>query len=185
VTAPPDELAWWRGLTGDDIAVNTEGCPPYDADRAARFIDAHLGVVAGRRVLDLGCGRGRLTARYQRLSRARVVGFDPAPRVLAEAQARVPDVAFAESIPDGPFDGAYSVTVFQHLPAEVCAGYVAEVMSKLTPSGRFVFQWVEGDEDAFLSHQTNEAEVRSWCAGVDMHIERDPVMEQWRWAVAG
>lgn len=176
---PTTELAWWWNLTGDDIRLNTQGDPPYDAGRVAGLVTRRLGDPDW--VLDLGCGTGRLAAIYQRQTGARVVGFDPSPNILAAVSGRPPQVTFTDMLPDGPFDGAYSVTVFQHLPHGECARLVRDVMARLRPGGRFCFQYVEGTEAAFLSHQASEATVRGWCAGFEVTVERDPEYEQWRW----
>lgn len=173
------ELAWWAGLSGDDIRLNTQGDPPYDAGRVAEFLHSRLN--DPDRVLDLGCGTGRLARVYQRLTQAWVVGFDPSPQILARSREHAPEVTFSGSLPDGPFDGAYSVTVFQHLPHAECARYVTEVMARLVSVGRFVFQYVEGDEDSFLSHQADEATVRGWCDGFEVTVESDPEVAEWRW----
>lgn len=173
------ELAWWSTLTGDDIRLNTQGDPPYDADRVADLIERRLG--DPDLVLDIGCGTGRLAAVYQRHTQAKVVGFDPSPNILAVARRHAAQVTFTPALPGGPFGGAYSVTVFQHLPHAECERYVTEVMARLSPGGRFVFQYVEGDEDTFLSHQATEATVCDWCDGFDVTVERDPEHEQWRW----
>lgn len=174
------EPEWWASLDGDDIRVNTEGDPPYDAGRVTDLISQRLG--DPDRVLDLGCGTGRLAAIWQRQTQAKVVGFDPSPNILAVARERAPEVEFTDVLPDGPFDGAYSVTVFQHLPHDVCARYVSDVAARLTRGARFVFQYVEGDEDTFLSHQATEATVRSWCVGLTIvAFEHDPDHEEWRW----
>lgn len=176
------ETAWWAGLSGDDIRLNTQGDPPYDADRVARLVRDRLGDC--RRVLDVGCGTGRLAAKYSNLTGAGVVGFDPSPNILGVARERVslPSVSFTDSLPEGPFGGAYSVTVFQHLPADVCARYVAEVMARMTEGGRFVFQYVEGTEDTFLSHQDDAGTVREWCRGFTLRrFEQDHEFPEWRW----
>jgi cyclopropane fatty-acyl-phospholipid synthase-like methyltransferase len=173
------EIEWWRSLRGADVPLNTQGDPPYDAGRVADLIALRLGDPDS--VLDLGCGTGRLAAVYQYQTQAKVVGFDPVPQILAMARRHAPQVSFADEMPEGPFGGAYSVTVFQHLPHSECARYVADVMARLDPGGRFCFQYVEGTEDAFLSHQANEATVRSWCAGFDVTVERDPEFGEWRW----
>lgn len=178
--SPVTELAWWSSLTGDDLRLNTQGDPPYDADRVADLIEMRLGDPGN--VLDVGCGTGRLAAIYQRHTQAKVVGFDPSPNILAAARRHAQQVTFTPSLPDGPFGGAYSVTVFQHLPHRECARYVTEVVARLAPGGRFVFQYVEGDEDTFLSHQASEATVRGWCADFDVTIERDTEVTAWRWA---
>jgi SAM-dependent methyltransferase len=173
------DVAWWAGLSGDDIHLNTQGDPPYDAGRVADLISLRLGDPGA--VLDLGSGTGRLAAVYQRQTQAKVVGFDPSPQILAIAREHAPEVVFTDRLPDGPFGGAYAVTVFQHLDHDTCARYVSDVMGRLTPGGRFCFQYVEGTEDTFLSHQADEAAVRSWCAGYDVTVESDPEFGEWRW----
>lgn len=173
------EMAWWASLAGDDIRLNTQGHPPYDVGRVAEFLISRLDDPG--RVLDIGCGTGRLARVFQRSTQAQVVGFDPSPQILARGRLHAPEVTFTGSLPDGPFDGAYSVTVFQHLPSAACARYVADVMTRLTSGGRFVFQYVEGVEDSFLSHQATETAVRSWCEGFDVSVEADPEFGEWRW----
>jgi len=65
----------------------------------------------GRRILDVGCGTGRLAAALAERALARVWGIDPEPRMLEQARTRAPrDVGFkearAEELPfkDGWFD---------------------------------------------------------------------------------
>jgi SAM-dependent methyltransferase len=66
----------------------------------------------GRRVLDVGCGTGRLSAALVERARARVWGVDASPEMLAVAKEKVEGVAFkrarAESLPfkDGWFERA-------------------------------------------------------------------------------
>jgi trans-aconitate methyltransferase len=174
------EIEWWRSLRGDDIRLNTQGDPPYDVTRVADLIASRLDDPDS--VLDLGCGTGRLAAVYQGQTQAKVTGFDPSPQILAVARRNhAPRVSFVDEMPAGPFSGAYSVTVFQHLPNDECSRLVRDVMARLTSNGRFCFQYVEGTEDRFLSHQASEPAALSWCDGFDVKIERDPVYGQWRW----
>jgi ubiquinone/menaquinone biosynthesis C-methylase UbiE len=64
----------------------------------------------GRRVLDVGCGTGRLSAALVERARARVWGVDASPEMLAVAKEKVAGVAFkqaqAEALPfkDGWFE---------------------------------------------------------------------------------
>lgn len=66
----------------------------------------------GRRVLDIGCGTGRLSAALSQRAHAKVWGVDASPEMLAVAREKVQGVAFkhayAEALPfkDGWFEGA-------------------------------------------------------------------------------
>lgn len=67
----------------------------------------------GRRVLDCGCGTGRLAGQLARDGVARVSGVDPEPRMLEVARANVPasvelEAGRAEELPfaDGSFEAA-------------------------------------------------------------------------------
>jgi ubiquinone/menaquinone biosynthesis C-methylase UbiE len=70
----------------------------------------HEGDLAGRRVLDVGCGTGNFAAALS--ERAKVWGVDQSPEMLEVAQARAPEVRFkqasAYALPfkDGWFDRA-------------------------------------------------------------------------------
>src|SRR5215469_2169403 len=89
--------------------------------RALHFpaVNAVLGEVKGKRILDVGCGDG-LFPRLLAHRGASVVGFDRAPEKIAEAQAHGEaarlDVAYVAATPDtfshdGAFDAATSVMV--------------------------------------------------------------------------
>lgn len=120
----------------------------WDPDRYARnagFV-AELGGPAvellaprpGERILDLGCGDGRLTQRLAELG-ARVVGVDSSAEQVAAARARGLDarVADGEALSfDGAFDAVFSNAALHWMrrPAAVLDG----VWRALRPGGRFV-----------------------------------------------
>ncbi len=76
-----------------------------------------LGPVAGRRVLDLGCGIGTFTARLAAAG-AHAIGVDADPQLIARARALHPGIRFEPSdvrmlrrADFGPIDGAWSAFV--------------------------------------------------------------------------
>lgn len=99
------------------------------------------GDLVGRRVLDAGCGTGRLAAAFAERG-AKVWGVDPSVEMLEEARARAPrGVGFklgsAESLPfrDGWFERAVLHLVV-HLVDRTRA--LPELLRVLCPGGRVV-----------------------------------------------
>jgi glycogen(starch) synthase len=107
--------------------------------------DAVLEFFAGfgsMRLLDVGCGPGRLTAPLA--ARHRMTGCDISPAMLEEARRRCPEgvrlvEADARRLPfaDGEFDGLLALDLLAHLP-DLDAG-VAELARVVRPGGPLVF----------------------------------------------
>lgn len=82
--------------------------------------------VAGRHLLDIGCGPGAMAAALA-AEGARVTGIDPGETAIAAALGRVPDADFtigsAEALPfaDGAFDGAVILNALHHVPDPTAA----------------------------------------------------------------
>lgn len=106
------------------------------------IVRALLGDVAGKRVLDAGCGTGRHT-QWLAQQGARVVGVDPSPEMLAHARAKCPGVEFIAGtfaplpVPDRSVELALNALVLEHLP-EV-ASPIAELARVLVPGGALIF----------------------------------------------
>jgi ubiquinone/menaquinone biosynthesis C-methylase UbiE len=105
---------------------------------AAKFM-ALAPVTDGRRVLDVGCGPGALTARLvERLGAGAVSALDPSASFVAALHERLPDVdvrlgSVAQvPFPDETFDAAYAQLVVHFMPDPV-AGLVE--MARVTRHG--------------------------------------------------
>lgn len=123
----------------------------FAAERSAPFFDL-LGLmtpVPGGRVVDLGCGTGRLTAElHARLGAAETLGIDRSPAMLAEAAALdVPglrfedgDIAeFSGELPDeGAWDVVFANASLQWVPDH--AAVLARWRRLLRPGGQLAVQ---------------------------------------------
>lgn len=104
-----------------------------------------LGDVRGQRVLDVGCGMGRLATQFARAG-ADVTGVDADPAMIARAVADSTGLdrrarlaaAMGEQLPfaDGTFDAVLAKTVLCFVPDGT--GMVNEIARVLRPGGRFV-----------------------------------------------
>lgn len=77
-----EALSWWRVRLEDDPARR----PPAQVKAQIDGLERFLGLEPRSRVLDLGCGSGRLTLELARRGH-RVLGLDPDERALAQARA--------------------------------------------------------------------------------------------------
>jgi 2-polyprenyl-6-hydroxyphenyl methylase/3-demethylubiquinone-9 3-methyltransferase len=102
-------------------------------------IIASLGPLAGLRVLDLGCGKGRF-ARALKMQGAHVVGLDISLAMLASATGLDRARGSARRLPFSPasFDRVIAIEVFEHLAPSDLDRVCREVRRVLRPGGRFV-----------------------------------------------
>jgi len=77
---------WWEQFFDEDY-VRVWGTVSTDGDEEAAAMWRILGLSAGTRVLDAGCGHGRVSLPLARLG-ARVLGVDQSAPLLAEAERR-------------------------------------------------------------------------------------------------
>lgn len=111
--------------------VGTHG--PRPAGGALSLILDWLGPLAGRSLLDVGCGGGGL-ARALTARGAGVTGVDPLAQAVDAARSAVPEARFqqagAEALPfaAGSFDGAVFVNSLHHVPVPLMAKALQEAL---------------------------------------------------------
>ena len=113
--------------------------PGYGA-AVADLIDAP----AGSRVLDLGCGNGRLTAELAARGYD-VLGLDASESMLDLARDTYPELRFIQGDAtsfelDEPVDAVFSNAMFHWVDADRQPEALAHVAAALRPGGQFVFE---------------------------------------------
>ncbi len=104
---------------------------------------AFAGDLTGRRVLDLGCGKGELLRTAAERFACALTGVDFAPARLAAAAGSGPpirlvthDLARPLPFPDAAFDIVFCTETLEHLKAP--AACLAEIRRVLDPRGRVI-----------------------------------------------
>ena len=134
------------------------------------------------RVLEIGCGIGRMT-RHLAAVFGEIVAVDVSGEMIRQAQARLSgldNVRFAETsgtdfreLPDDYFDLAFTVYVFQHVPsAAVIRSSIIDAFRTIRPGGLLKFhtngitvpdyEWIE--KDTWTGVAFPESEIRRLAA---------------------
>ncbi len=155
-----------------------------DDDPRVRGILEAIGPLRGRRVLDLGCGKGRF-ARILAARGARVVGLDVSAAMLASAGRsgldRVQGSAGRLPFRDASLDAAIAIEVFEHLAPRAVEDACDELRRVLRPGGRLVLV----DKNAFALNARRPwlpAAVVKWIderRGLWMYPPGCTVRERW------
>lgn len=112
------------------------------ADLAAA-VERRGGFDRVRRMLDWGCGCGRLTAHFLADGRvAEICGTDIDSEAIAWCEGAFPQARFQQTgpypplpFPDGHFDLVVAYSVFTHLEREVQKAWLSEMKRILSPGG--------------------------------------------------
>src|SRR5215813_15494424 len=137
-----------------------------------------LGIAAGERVLDVGCGSGAITREIARRvgKHGLAMGIDPSPALLTVARELAREAGFDHGIefregsahqlpfPDGTFDAVVCVTVLSHVPRGEAA--IPEFVRVLRSGGRLGVFDFDGDMTAF-SHPDRSLTRRIVAAASD------------------
>jgi ubiquinone/menaquinone biosynthesis C-methylase UbiE len=172
-----------------DTAPHTTGnvlhwAPWYDflTDRFLRSSEASIRALAmvraGDKVLDVGCGPGRLTLVAQAWATpgGEAHGIDPSPEMIATARRNAAkrglpaqfQLGVAESLPfpDAMFDVVLNRLMLHHLPGDLKARGLAEMHRVLKPGGLCLVVDFEPPKKGFSLHVA--AHLFTPMAGVDV-----------------
>jgi SAM-dependent methyltransferase len=119
-------------------------------------------VSPGARCLDVGCGTGRWIRRYLELGSS-PVGLDATIEMLQIARAHRTDtplvagLAYDLPFPNAVFDLLSDITVVQHIPYELQAKAMHEMVRVLRPGGRLILlELLRGQDSHIFPRQTKE-----------------------------
>lgn len=200
------ESAYWDAHTARSEQYGGDWSDPHDLVMVEHGLEPLLAELdystwpptGPGRVFDLGCGTGRvlipLARKYPSIT---WIGADSSPemiRKVCEEMAEIKDPSHMGAVlVDGrtlvgadlyPFDGAYSLQLFQHLPPDAVRGYLSEIARVLKPGGRFVFQFVFGDGEhvAPFAWKHDYHAVLGWThdAGLSW-VDTDLSQPEWCW----
>src|SRR3989442_5920663 len=110
----------------------------------------------GSRIVDLGCGYGRVLGLLFERGYHNLMGFDPAPAMIAMARERFPEIVFDEinapphlPLADGSVDASLLFSVLTCVPTDLGQRAIVEgVCRVLRPGGLFYISdlWLQTDE---------------------------------------
>lgn len=137
-------------------------------------------VGAEGRLLDLGCGIGRMTEPLGAYF-TEVVGVDVSAEMIDKARelhSSRPNVRYVtnsgadlSAFGDGSFDAVCSYSVLPHLPPDVVRAYFREINRVLRPGGWFRYQFWVGPERTLAANDT--LNIRVYTPEIFQQLNRD------------
>jgi len=122
--------------------------------RLLDLLDQHVPTDGSlRRVLDFGCGPGRLVLAFAQVAEEQVLGVDVSPAMLEEThrnaeqaelrnvQTRLTDELDADDV---GFDLVHSESVFQHIRPDLALTLIASLLRRVRPGGRVALHVTTG-----------------------------------------
>jgi ubiquinone/menaquinone biosynthesis C-methylase UbiE len=171
VNSSPPEPTDYCGVRDayDTVAADYAARMPdtrVEAPLDLAMVDALATLASGSRVLDAGCGAGRMS-RYLADRGCRVIGVDLSPGMVSMARRDHPDLASAAGsltelpFSDDAFDGVLLWYSIIHTPPSGQARIFAETARVLRPGGHVLvgFQSGEGTRDVAWAYRQYGHEI--------------------------
>ena len=148
--------------------------------RPAADLLARVPLEAATDIVDLGCGPGTATALIaERFAKARIVGVDSAPDMLAQARHTLPRVEFVQSdlrdySTHVPQDLIFANSVLQWLPDH--GGLLPRLARMLKPGGCLAVQMPDNLDEPSHRLMRQVATEGPWSASIgDADAARTPI----------
>jgi len=145
---------FYRLVLGDSMTYScaywADASAGLDAAQFAKcdLVARKLGLTAGMRVLDVGCGWGTFALHAARTYGARVVGVTLSHEQAEYARKRMAEegvdqlveirVQDYRDVGDGPYDAISSIGMAEHVGAAMLPVYAADLFALLRPEGRLL-----------------------------------------------
>ncbi len=157
-----------------DYVADEMAAQPFDRAMLAVFAE----IVRGK-VLDVGCGPGRITA-YLHEQGIDISGVDLAPEMIAIARRTHPDLTFEVgsmtelTLPEGELGGIVAWYSLFYIPPEHQPDVLARLYRALVPGGHLMLAWQAGKDDVVHTKQLGgyDAELISYRLDPENLIER-------------
>ena len=168
----------------DEAMSLAVGGGPYDVVGGLEAdILASAGLAEGMRVVDLGCGSGRLASALHRRGRFSYVGIDIIQALLDYARTKAPSYQFIRhrelSIPqkDASTDIVSAFSLYTHLLQAEIFIYLRETVRILKPGGKAVFSFLEFPDPRHWTIFENTVEGTRAGKGdhLNMFLERSTI----------
>ena len=160
----------WRKGPVSLFALNID--TEWHSDWKWQRLEQHISPLAGRQVLDIGCGNGYYALRSYGQGAALVIGVDPAQKFVMQFYALkkyLPHIPVhvlpfgSEQVPAGlrAFDTVFSMGVLYHRRSPI--DHLMQLREMLRPGGELVLETlvIEGDEQQVLMPVNRYQQMRN------------------------
>ena len=175
-------LSYWQGdhktphiIKRDDGRINKESLKHY-FEKYAQFssIEKRALKYAKGKILDVGCGTGRLSVRLDKMG-AQITALDISPKILNILKIKNPKIktviADAEKLPfaDNSFDIVVSAFLIVHLQNPKI--FFAEAYRVLKPEGKFILTNINQKKSPELKTKKGLISIKSYYHRPEKIIE--------------
>lgn len=165
-TLPAEEV---QKLTNNQAGVPTMRAGAAIFENKSTLIQRHLPGVENPKILDFGCGWGRIVRFMPRLTlEEHVFGVDVDERLIAACKTHLPTMSFGvitsgAPLPfeDAKFDVVTANSVFSHLSPSSHAFHIGEIARILRPGGIFLGTTLSEHNLTKMYNHTRE-----WITGI-------------------
>ena len=174
-TAPPASLR--LRVHGDDVLLNFITFGQVATGNILRSLPPDAGLDPDSRVLDFGCGCGRVISLLSKSLPGHIFGTDIDKEAIGWCRHNLSHLAtFSCNVAwpplgyaDGHFDFIYSISIFTHLPEDMQTAWLQELGRVIKP-GRYALITVHGEE-LFPAEHLAKSEIDKFAdAGFYYHI---------------